>query len=707
MIMPVSSKKVISVIESLPEVFTKKTLTDIIIKPENEKPDKKNKSRKKNVYRPQKDLSKIETTISALISLGYLTKEKKVFRKTGSLEFEGNIKVSTSKDALAVYNGNDIIISRADSNSAQNDDRVHIKIYDFKKGFFSGRVTEISRRKKTIYAAKIERKTGGSLALSLLDTQADMEVICQNPDKDAKPGDYALISFTEKLISGRRDCRIIKTFDSENEDFDFLRIKLKHSLPDSYSGNTAEIDPETLIPENELTGRKDYTKLFTVTIDGETAKDFDDAISIRSGKKSTKLYVHIADVSAYVAKGSPLDHEAFQRGTSYYLGNRVIPMLPEVISNESCSLKESRKRLTLTAEMVFDSSGNMTKFEAFRGIIKVNKRLTYVQADAILGKRGFGSLYSNLKQMYLLARTLNKKRSSQGRLDLNLTDQEIIYDGDKLKEIRFAKRLKSHMLIEELMLSANEAVSRFLKEQGTPSLYRVHEKISDESNESLKKFLKVLGIKMPLKKGASLNLQEVLQKVSGESYEQVVNLVILKSMMQAFYGPEPLGHFGLGFTDYTHFTSPIRRYPDLIVHRCLKSVIDSVSPPYSMQELLEIGEKSSTMERIAQKGERDLIKIKSCRILKESLGMEFEAVISGMTKFGLYVSLIEMPIEGMIPLKNMKDDYYIINEEEYTVTGKRTNRVFRLGDKLDVRLVQADIDTLRIDFEPVKTKRKK
>jgi len=705
--MPVSIKKIISTIESMPDVFTRKALTDIIVRPEDEKPVKNNTGKKKSVYRPQKDISKIEETLTALAALGYLEKGKKVFRKQGSLEFEGGIKLNSSKDAIAEYNGKDIIISRIDSNSAQNEDHVRIKIYDYKKGFFYGKVTGISRRKKTLHAAKVERKSGGSAILSLLDTPADMEVICQKPVKEINAGDFAIISLTGKTISGRRDCRIMQTFDRENEEFDFLRIKLKHTLPDAYTGKLEEISPEELIPEDELKNRKDYTKLFTVTIDGETAKDFDDAISIKAGRNSTKLYVHIADVSAYVAIGSELDQEAFKRGTSYYLGSKVIPMLPEVISNESCSLKETQKRFTLTAEIIFDSSGNMTKFEAYRGIIKVNKRLTYEKADEILGKRGFGSLNANLKQMYLLSKTLNKKRSSQGRLDLNLTDQEIIYDGDKLKEIRFAKRLRSHMLIEELMLSANEAVSRFIKEKEIPSLYRVHEKISDDNNESLKKFMKVLGIKVPLKKGAALNLQEVLHKVAGEPYEQVVSLVILKSMMQAFYGPEPLGHFGLGFTDYTHFTSPIRRYPDLVVHRCLKSVIDSSPPPYTMPELLEIGEKSSIMERIAQKGERDLIKIKSCRILKDSVGMEFEAVISGMTKFGLFISLIDMPIEGMIPLKNMRDDYYILNEEEYTVTGKRSNKVFRLGDKLKVKLVKAEIETLRIDFEPARTPRRK
>lgn len=705
--MTVSNKKVISVIKTLPPVFTRKSLQEIILKKdEKPQPVKKGRAKKKAPYKPHKDISKIEETLTALISIGFLVKEKKGFKKTGSLEFENEIKINTSGDAISRFNDDDIIIKKNDTGFASNNDRVHIKIFDFKKNFFYGKVTGITKKDKLVYAAKIQRKTGAFATLSLLDAQIDMEAICSNTGKNIKPGDFAIIELTGKLISGQRECKIIETYSDDNEEFDFLRIKIKHSLPDSYSSDYNKINPESLIPEKELYNRKDYTKLFTITIDGETARDYDDALSIKVNKKTTKLYVHIADVSAYIQQGSDMDKEAFERGNSYYLGNRVIPMLPEIISNEICSLQEGVKRHTLTAEMLFDSNGNMTKFEAFRGIIKVNKRLTYEGADKILKKKGADPLSTNLKNMMKLAKILNKKRNNSGRLDLNLADQEIVYDKDNVKEIRFAQRLKSHMLIEECMLSANEAVSRELKEKSVPTLYRVHEKISDENMESLKDFMKVLGIKIS-EKNAGINLQEVLQKVAGKPYEQVVNLVILKSMMQAFYGPEPLGHFGLGFPDYTHFTAPIRRYPDLVVHRCLKSFIDSSAPPYNMHQLLEAGEKSSTMERVAQKAERDLIKIKSCRILKNSVGMEFEALISGMTKYGLFVSLIEMPIEGMIPFKNMKDDYYNINENEYTVTGQRNGRVFRLGDKLKVKLTQVDIELLRIDFESVKTRKRK
>jgi len=217
----------------------------------------------------------------------------------------------------------------------------------------------------------------------------------------------------------------------------------------------------------------------------------------------------------------------------------------------------------------------------------------------------------------------------------------------------------------------------------------------------------VLNVKLDTGKTMGKSIQDVLEKVSGKPYEQVVNLVVLKSMMQAYYGPEPLGHFGLGFLDYTHFTSPIRRYPDLIVHRCLKTLIDSSTPPYRMPELIEIGEKSSMMERIAQKAERDLIKIKSCRLMKQHIGEEFDVIISGLTKFGMFVSLIEMPIEGMVPLKNLTDDYYVLKEDEFTVIGRKLNKRYRLGDRIKVKLVNADMEMLRIDFDLAPAKKRR
>ncbi|HPJ41213.1 MAG TPA: ribonuclease R [Spirochaetota bacterium] len=705
--MPISSKKIIRTIDELPSSFTRNDLQKKLLTPVKEETGPRVKKRKKSSKGSQsKDLSKIESTLNLLIDAGFIVKEKQRFRKANPLTIDGTIKINSSGDALVKYNDEDIIIRREDTGNAQNNDSVTIEICDCRKGFLSGRVSNVIKRKKEVNLGRVTAKTGGLIILRLLDVQGETDICVQKSGKSPAIGDFALITLTGKMISGRTEGKIIQYFSEDEEHHDFTRIKLRHSLPDDHDYFSEE-EQDLTVPEEELRNRKDYRKLFTITIDGDSSKDFDDAISIRESGNSTKLYVHIADVSAYVGKGSRLDEEAFARGTSYYLGDRVIPMLPEKLSNDLCSLKEGVDRLTLTAEMSFDSKGNMTKFEAFRGIIKVNKRMTYNNTEKIIKGRSLTQLNRTIQKMNKLAKLLNKKRISDGKLDLNLTDQEVIYENGMVKEIRFAPRLQSQSLIEEFMLSANEAVSRALKENGIPALYRVHEKISEDNIFSLKKFLTVLNVKLDTGKTMGKSIQDVLAKVSGKPYEQVVNLVVLKSMMQAYYGPEPLGHFGLGFLDYTHFTSPIRRYPDLIVHRCLKSLIDSSSSPYRMPELIEIGEKSSMMERIAQKAERDLIKIKSCRLMKQHIGEEFDVIISGLTKFGMFVSLIDMPIEGMVPLKNLTDDYYVLKEDEFTVIGRKLNKRYRLGDRIKVRLVNADLEMLRIDFDLVQVKRRR
>jgi len=415
--------------------------------------------------------------------------------------------------------------------------------------------------------------------------------------------------------------------------------------------------------------------------------------------------VHIADVSSFVKKGSELDREAFKRGTSYYLGNSVIPMLPEMLSNDLCSLKAGVDRLTLSVEIIFDKNGNDIGHRFYRAIINVDKRMTYVSADKTLDgeydtKNDSNSdLHGVLSQMFELASMLKKNRLKHGRVDLDLPDHELIYDKDDLKDIEFAERLRSHMIIEEFMLSANEIVSRALTENNILSLYRVHENISDEKLLLLRNFFRTLGITLKETKNIGLALQKVIDNVKGREYEKVVNFIILKSFMQAYYGADPLGHFGLGFADYTHFTSPIRRYPDLVVHRCLKSLINNSPAPYEADELDTIGEHSSEMERIAQNAERDLFKLISCRYMQDKVGDVFDAIVSGIGRAGFFISLIYKPIEGMVPLRFLTDDYYLVKEDDYSVIGRRLGRRFRIGDRLRVRLREVSYETIRIDFD--------
>ncbi|MCL2155844.1 MAG: VacB/RNase II family 3'-5' exoribonuclease [Leptospirales bacterium] len=705
--MSISTKKIISAIDQLHSGFTIDDLNKKVIKISDESNEintknKRSKRKKKASQTTSKDILKINEILKALVYSGFIEKNKKRLIKKTDFIFDGEIQVNRKGDSSIEYNQHSVIIKKCDTNSAQNNDNVKVKIYDCRRGCFYGRVVSINTRKKELNIGRVTSKTDNLIIFRLLDVQSEINTCALKKDKNPIIGNFAEVLLTNNKISGMTECKAVNYFEEDDESFDFIRIRNRHSLPDDYR-NTKEFNDSYSITEdesnNESNNRKDYTKLFTITIDGDSAKDFDDAISIKENKKSTKLYVHIADVSAYVIQGSELDIEAFKRGTSYYLGDKVIPMLPEVLSNDLCSLKEGVPRYTLTAEMTFNSNGDITKFDAFRGIINVNKRLTYNIAEDILNKKESDKISKTLHAMMKLATLLKNKRIKNGRIDLNISDEEIIYDDKKVKDIRFSKRLKSQSLIEEFMLSANETVSKTLKDNSVPALYRVHEKISDDNLLALKKFLQVLNIKIVKSKDSGKAIQNILKSVSGKPYEHVVNLVILKSMMQAYYGPEPLGHFGLGFLDYTHFTSPIRRYPDLIVHRCLKNFIDKKNPAYRTEELILLGEKSSEMERIAQKAERDFVKIKSCRLMKNRIGEKFDVTISGMTKFGIFVTLIGTPIEGMIPLRNFTDDYYILKEDDFTVIGRKYNKRYRLGDKIKARLVVVDMENLRIDFE--------
>jgi len=356
--------------------------------------------------------------------------------------------------------------------------------------------------------------------------------------------------------------------------------------------------------------------------------------------------------------------------------------------------------LVMTAEMKFDRGGAFVGSAFYRGIIKSSKRLTYDQAHEMVQKKGRDRISKMLLDMHELASLLKKRRIEHGRVDLTLTDSEVVYEGNYLIDIISVQRLVSHTIVEEFMLSANEAVSRALRERGLPALYRVHEKISQEKLTALVKFLRTLGVTMRTRIGMGNALQSVIDQVRGREYEEVVNFIILKSMMQAYYGVEPLGHFGLGFADYTHFTSPIRRYPDLIVHRCLNSMIERAPQPYTVDELRPIGETSSTMERVAVSAERDLFKLKCCRWMLDRIGDEFDSVISSVARFGFFVTILERPIEGLVPLRFLTDDFYLVQEDEHTVIGRRLGKRFRLGDKVRVRLVSVEVETMRIDFEP-------
>ena len=490
-----------------------------------------------------------------------------------------------------------------------------------------------------------------------------------------------------------------------------FRYGLSTRFPEEVHRETNQIAYS--IPPEEVAARTDLRGLPIVTIDGENARDFDDAVHVRKMDDRYELLVSIADVAHYVRADSALDQEAYARSTSVYFPDRAIPMLPEALSNGICSLNPNEDRLTKTVAIEFNAKGEVVGSRFFDSVIRSHQRMTYTNVRRILVDRDvevlayYGSLVDQFHVMEELAMLIYEQRKARGNLDFDLPEAEIILDIQGIPEnIVRAERNIAHRIIEEFMIAANEAVARHLTERDLPLLYRVHEGPDEEALEALAPFLLSLGYRLPLKKEniAPLEIQRLLEAARGKPEERVLNRVLLRSMKQAVYQPENIGHFGLASVCYTHFTSPIRRYPDLIAHRMLDRALRGEKlKPNERADLLrylqEAGKHTSERERHAMDAEREMVDLKKAQFMMNKIGEEFTGFITSLANFGFFVELDAYFVEGLVKLSALTDDDYDYYEKEYVIKGRRHGRKFRLGDNVRVKVVRINAFRSEIDFE--------
>lgn len=618
----------------------------------------------------------------------------------------------------------DLFIAKTNLMGAMNGDRVVAKI--IKEGR-NGKRTEgiiiniVERVNKNIVGIYEDNKSFGFVLPE--DKRIQNDIFISKKDRNgAKKGQIVMVEIT-RWPDGKRknpEGKVVEILGRPGDKgIDIDIIIRKYNLPEDFPPSVlnSALDIEDFITEDEIKGRLDLRNVKMVTIDGEDAKDLDDAVSIeRLENGNFKLGVHIADVTHYVKERSVIDKEAFKRATSVYLIDRVIPMLPKKLSNGICSLNSKVDRLTLSCIMEVNRQGKVVNHTIAQSVIKTNERMTYTDVTKILRDNDvelierYKDLVDDFKVMEELCKILRKKRLDRGAIDFDFEECKIILDEKgKPIDIKPYERAIANRMIEEFMLLANETVAEHMEKLKVPFVYRIHENPDAEKLEKFKAFIYNLGYN-DITWGEEVNpkaLQRVLDKFKGENEETIISTLLLRSMMQARYSPECAGHFGLAADYYCHFTSPIRRYPDLQIHRIIKEYLNKELTENRSKKLVSIvysaAKQSSEMERVAQEAEREVDDLKKAEYMKDRIGEIFEGMISSVTGFGAFVELPNT-IEGLVHITSFRDDYYIYDEDRLILIGERNKKIYRLGDKLKVLCSKVDILSREIYFEIVEDK---
>ncbi len=611
----------------------------------------------------------------------------------------------------------DVYVAAEHTKSAMHGDRVQIAVWPGRHGNrMEGEVVKVlERANRTLVGYYQKHKHYGFVVPDNQRIGTDL-FIPEGNDMGAVTGHKVVAEITDYGLERRKpEGRITEVIGHVNDPGTDIRSVIRaYGIPDEYPPEVMEQAagmPDAVRP-SDRTGRRDLRDWQTVTIDGEDAKDLDDAVTVSREPFGYRLGVHIADVSHYVTEGSPLDEEALRRGTSVYLVDQVTPMLPHRLSNGICSLNQGEDRLTLSCIMDIDEQGRILGHEIAETVIRVDRRMTYTAVNAIVTDRDeqtmreyqdFVELFDRMKE---LACILRAKRWARGAIDFDFPETKVILDAKgRPVEIRPYERNEATRIIEDFMLAANETVAEDYFWQDLPFLYRTHDRPDPQKMRKLGVFINNFGYSIRLRNGEihPKELQKLLTKIAGSEEEALLSRLTLRSMKQAKYMPMCGGHFGLAANYYTHFTSPIRRYPDLQIHRIIKENLHGELTEERIAHyeriLTQVSIQCSQTERRADEAERETVKMKKCEYMSKRIGEEYTGVISGVAKWGFYVELPNT-VEGLVHVRELDDDYYVFEEERMELRGEAGGRTFKLGQKIRVQVTGADRLTRTIDFRP-------
>lgn len=669
----------------------------------------------------KQDKKLLRNTVEGLLKEGALLKIKKekIVLPERYGVYVGRIDVNKRGFGF-VFRGEgkgDIFVPENALKTAMNGDKVQVKLIRENAGTkrAEGEILEVLERKNSkIIGVYEQTKAFGFVSPEDQKLQHDVFISKSNRNF-AETGDVVVVEITKWPEKGRNPEGIIVEILGKKGDkgVDILTVVKKFNLPEAFPPKvlTYTDSLSEAVDEKEFSKRRDLRGEKIMTIDGADAKDLDDAVSVVKLENGMyKLSVHIADVSHYVQENTPLDKEAFKRATSVYLLDLVIPMLPEKLSNGLCSLNPFEAKLALSCDMIIDTQGKVVEHEIYESVIESKLRATYEDVTKVLQGEMNESLakYQEfvpmIEDMRDLQKILEKKREKRGAIEFDFPESKITLDKlGKPVDVSLYPREISNKVIEEFMLVCNETVSEHMFWTHMPFIYRVHEEPDEEKLKAFTEFSYNLGYPVKLYAGIQpKSLQEVLKKVEGKKEEPVLAKLLLRSMMQARYAPENIGHFGLAATYYSHFTSPIRRYPDLMIHRIIKEFLHGKIDEKRVRSLIplvsEASKQASEMERVAVDAERELDALKKAEFMQQHIGEVFEGIISSVTNFGLFVEL-PSTIEGLVHITSLYDDYYVYDERYMTLIGERAGKKYALGEKIRVLVANVNLDSREIFFE--------